>query len=216
MCPRAWNGGGVGDPSVAAMNAAELTEFVALTRGLTSPQWESASLCEGWSVGDVVIHVANHIHRSSINPIISTARAGFSPERAARIVLEQNRGRSQEDVIEWLDQPLETRSLVQLNEMMIHQQDVRRPLGLVRDIPPDRVTAALAFALSRKGNVAVAGARKRADGLRLVADDVAWSFGAGDEVHGPAEAILMAVNGRGSASRDLSGDGVSTLSSRCS
>ena len=99
--------------------------------------------------------------------------------------------------------------------MLIHQQDIRRPLGLARELGPDRLTAALDFALSRKGSVSVAGARKRADGLRLIAEDIDWSYGSGEEVRGPAEAIVMAVNGRTSAVSDLSGDGIDTLGARC-
>lgn len=43
---------------------------------------------------------------------------------------------------------------------------------------------------------------------------MAWSFGNGPEVHGTAEAILMAINGRRAAVPNLEGPGVQPLGSR--
>ena len=36
----------------------EQQDFAALLRGLTTEQWTAPSLCQGWSVRDVVIHIA--------------------------------------------------------------------------------------------------------------------------------------------------------------
>src|SRR6266550_4118824 len=74
----------------------------------------------------------------------------------------------------------------QLAELVIHQQDVRRPLGIHRTVPDERLLVVLDFALTRAGGGAtLASSRKRARGLRLVATDLAWSAGAGPEVRGP-------------------------------
>jgi uncharacterized protein (TIGR03083 family) len=93
---------------------------------------------------------------------------------------------------------------------MIHQQDIRRPLGLDRRIPPERLTAALAFARTAPP----VGARKRIAGLRLVATDVGWSAGDGPAVEGPGEAVLLAMAGRGAVLDELSGPGAATLRER--
>jgi uncharacterized protein (TIGR03083 family) len=104
---------------------------------------------------------------------------------------------------------------VNFGELIIHQQDIRRPLGLVRDVPPERVLPILDYCLTRVGStVLVPGVTKRAAGLRLVATDLAWSAGDGPEVHGTAEAILMGINGRRAALPDLDGPGVQLLASR--
>ena len=58
--------------------------------------------------------------------------------------------------------------------------------------------------------------RKRLAGLRLVATDQDWSWGAGDEVRGSSEAVAMAVAGRPVALDDLAGDGVQVLRGRLS
>ena len=51
---------------------------------------------------------------------------------------------------------------------------------------------------------------KDIEGLRLEATDMDWSWGDGDLVSGPAEAILMGLNRR-DVSADLTGDGVTKL-----
>lgn len=58
------------------------------------------------------------------------------------------------------------------------------------------------------------GSHKPARDLRFVATDLDWSGGLGREVHGPSEAILMAVNGRRDPIRDLTGPGVDVLVDR--
>lgn len=98
---------------------------------------------------------------------------------------------------------------------MIHDQDMRRALGLQRIVPGERVRAALDVVLTPKGSMNL-GSYQRAEGLRLRADDIDWSWGSGPEVVGSAEAILMALAGRSVALVELSGEGLSTLSARVS
>jgi uncharacterized protein (TIGR03083 family) len=104
---------------------------------------------------------------------------------------------------------------VQLCELLIHQQDVRRAVDRPRSIPAARASRVLDFTLNRVGSFAVNLARGRARGLRLVASDATpWARGEGPEVSGPLEALIMAVNGREVALRDLSGPGLPTLATR--
>ncbi|MCZ7535290.1 MAG: hypothetical protein M5T61_04660 [Acidimicrobiia bacterium] len=97
-----------------------------------------------------------------------------------------------------------------LADTLVHVQDIRRPLGLPREIPPERIRVALD---TEKGN-AIMGVKRRVDGLRLVATDIDWTHGEGPEVGGTGEAILMAILGRRIAIDDLTGDGVATFASR--
>jgi hypothetical protein len=117
-------------------------------------------------------------------------------------------------LIEWLASPGRSSS-VNLGEMMIHQQDVRRPLGLTRTFTQDRLALILNLSLTRSGSLSlVPVSRKASKDLRFVATDLNWSSGRGLEVDGPGEAILMAVNGRKGAVADLTGPGAGTLASR--
>ena len=125
--------------------------------------------------------------------------------------------RSSDCIIAWLAAPIRSRSRlnlqIQLDELMIHQQDARRPLGLSRMIDPERLRSVLDHLVTRVGSANVAtGARGRAHGLRLVTTDLAWTHGTGPEVRGPGEAILMAINGRTHAFAELDGPGLPALS----
>ncbi len=197
------------------MVADEQADFVALLQGLTPEQWEAPSLCRAWSVHDTVIHIAIHAHTTPVQRITQLARAGFSEDRQ----MEPEQTRSTEELIDWLASPATLAGrldiLTQLSELLIHQQDVRRPLGIPRSIPADRLSIVLDFGISRSALTStMAFSRRRSKGLHLVAPDIGWWAGSGPQVCGPGEGILMALNGRAGAVDDLTGDGAQLLADR--
>jgi uncharacterized protein (TIGR03083 family) len=197
------------------MVEAEQADFAALLRGLTPEQWEAPSLCRGWSVHDAVIHIAIHAHTTPVQRITQLARVGFSETR----MHEPDRTRPTDELVDWLASPAKLAGrfniLTQLSELVIHQQDVRRPLGIVRQIPAERLSVVLDFGIARSGLTStMAFSRRRSKGLRLIAPDIDWWAGTGPEVRGPGEAILMALNGRADAMQDLTGDGTRVLTPR--
>jgi uncharacterized protein (TIGR03083 family) len=99
-----------------------------------------------------------------------------------------------------------------VTEMIVHQQDIRRAIGVPRTYPADELRAAL-DQMAGMGNSLLPG-KKRSAGLHLKATDVDWEHGDGAAVSGPAEAILMAMAGRKEVLADLSGPGVDTLRER--
>jgi hypothetical protein len=93
---------------------------------------------------------------------------------------------------------------IALADGMVHQQDIRRALGIPRSIPPERLVVAVNFArIAPAIGLPVAG---RVRGLKLVATDMDWSAGRGPEVHGTGEALLMAIAGRRGITDELSGE----------
>jgi uncharacterized protein (TIGR03083 family) len=193
----------------------EHADFIALTRLLTADQWAEPSLCRGWTVRDVVVHTAWHIHRDRkalVGFLLKSAISGSAKAGANQIARDGDR--SNDSLVEWIASPGHC-DLVNLGEMMIHQQDVRRPLGLIREIPEDQLIRILDISLTRSGSLSlVAVSRKISQGLRLVATDIDWSSGQGEEVRGTGEAILMAISGRRSALDDLAGSGAEVLTNR--
>jgi uncharacterized protein (TIGR03083 family) len=187
----------------------------ALARALTPEQWDLPSLCDGWTVRDVVAHMARHIHPGGWRETVEV-----SGKRAAR--REREYARSAEGLIDALSSPapsstrgLEAMAVLNTCELVIHQQDVRRPIAIPRRYPDATLRACLDFVTSPLGNLGVADSlRRRGRGLRLVATDVDWSAGHGPEVAGPGEALLLALAGRAVAIEDLSGPGTPTLASR--
>ena len=79
--------------------------------------------------------------------------------------------------------------LVGLVDATIHHQDIRRPLGLPRQIPADRLARVLT-AVTTNPRLEV---WRRIRGVRLVATDLDWSHGKWPEVRGTGESLLMAM-----------------------
>jgi len=98
-----------------------------------------------------------------------------------------------------------------LSDVTIHRQDIRRPLGLSCDIDENVLSAVLDFLTTHKQAKNFFDTSKL-DGVQLVVTDIDWSFGSGDKIEGPAEAIMMTLTGRPAGS-DLTGDAVSKIES---
>jgi uncharacterized protein (TIGR03083 family) len=94
---------------------------------------------------------------------------------------------------------------------VIHQQDIRRPLGKARSIPEERLVAALEVMPTLGGFVK---SKKRMEGLTWTATDVDWTSGDGPDVSGPAEALLLLASGRPAPIDEVTGAGVATLKER--
>jgi uncharacterized protein (TIGR03083 family) len=203
----------------------ERHDLLRFFRSLTADQWETPSLCSGWRVRDVAAHLlvdeptqAGMVER--VLPIVVAQH--FSIDRVNALWVTQNRTRTTDSIIGSFEEDTSSgvgligRLLgpaVALRALVIHHQDMRRPLHLARVIPPERLLAVLDAIVTRKGSISI-GSRERAAGLNLRAIDVSWSHGSGPEVRGPAEAIIMALAGRGAALSDLDGQGTAILASR--
>lgn len=199
------------------MACEERREFADLLAQLSPEQWDHSSLCELWRVRDVVAHVVSYDELKPLAVARRMARAGFVPSRANAIGVAEYTPRSPEQLTELMHACIPPRGLtasfggmIALVDGMIHQQDIRRPLGIPRDISPQRLRAVLDYSLSVP---AVRGAR-RTRGVRLVATDMDWAHGSGPEVSGPAEALLMIMAGRRDALNQLCGPGKTILAQR--
>ncbi len=166
---------------------------------------------------DAVIHTAWHTHFRPLGYLKDAAQFGaFAGARFDTKQRARDGARSNESLIEWIGAPAVVNPN-NLGELLIHQQDARRPLGVPRAIATDRLAWALHYALSSKGGGVLGigcGSYQRGRDLHFVAADIGWSGGQGLEVRGPAEAILMAINGRADATGELEGPGVDVLRRR--
>lgn len=208
-----------------AMYAAERSDVYEFLISLSPSQWEHPSLCEGWRNRDVAVHLLVDEPLQKLGAPRALVKAlGFrlSVHRINQWWVESNSARPTSSIAAAFDGPWEPGRISQLigptigmRAMVIHHQDMRRPLGMFRVVPEERVVAALNVVLTPRGSVNL-GSFERGKGLHLQADDVEWSWGDGPLVTGSAEAILMSVAGRTSALAELSGDGVAELSRRLS
>ena len=99
-----------------------------------------------------------------------------------------------------------------LGEVVVHAQDIRRPLGLLGTPPVDAVTPVAHFFAQRDFTVA---GRSASNGLRLEATDGSFATGTGPLVSGTTLALTMAMAGRQAYCDDLAGPGVPELRARC-
>lgn len=93
-----------------------------------------------------------------------------------------------------------------LTDLLIHGLDIRRPLGIPRTIPDERLLIALDFLAGKPGSAFVP--KGRLDGVRLEATDVEWAAGSGPTVRGEAEDLVLAMTGRQEGVERLAGEGL--------
>jgi uncharacterized protein (TIGR03083 family) len=203
--------------TVIHLARAERADLLAFLADLTPQQWDAPTLCDGWRVRDVVAHMISYEGLPGRELFRRLTRGRFRLAGVNAVGVAEMRDAGPDELLALLEQRLEPNGLttgfgcrVALLDAMIHQQDIRRPLGAPRTIPPERLLPALSFARFAPP----IGAFWRARGLRLVATDLGWSDGRGPEVRGPAESLLMAIAGRRGVVEELTGPGQPTLAAR--
>lgn len=201
----------------AALATAEREDLADFLETLEPEQWERPSLCTEWTVREVVAHMVSYEGVRLREFVGMLRRAGFRFEEMNARRLAEFGARSPSELIAYLRthaRPTGPTAVgggrIALTDALIHHQDIRRALGLPRVVPTERLVPVLGFAFMARPLPA----RRNVRGLRLLAIDLDWSHGRGDEVTGPAEALLMAVSGRADALPELAGPGLATLESR--
>jgi len=196
---------------------AERGDLAELLSELRPADWDAPSLCTAWRVRDVVAHMLSYEELSRADLARRFVRGRFLVGRTNAVAMSDYAEYGPAQLLELAERSRTPRGLtagfggrIALVDGLIHQQDIRRPLGRPRDIPPERLRPALDFARTAP----TIGALWRVRGLRLVATDVDWSAGRGPEVRGAGEALLMVMAGRRGSTDELDGDGVRTLAGR--
>lgn len=184
---------------------------------LTDQQWSSESLCDGWSVHQVLGHLTATAKMTPPKFFTKLAGSGFRfNAMSAKDIARETAGTPADTLAEFRTQltaatrppgPVDA----MLGEVIVHGEDIRRPLGIKHTYPTEAVTRAADF--YRASNLLI-GAKRRIAGLRLQATDADWQAGEGPEVSGPVLSLLLAMTGRKAALDDLSGEGLATLRER--
>ncbi|USQ80292.1 maleylpyruvate isomerase family mycothiol-dependent enzyme [Ornithinimicrobium faecis] len=198
-------------PMVHAERAALLADL----ESLEDSQWQRDSLCAGWTVHDVAAHLVDTALTTRVGFMLGLARARFDFDRQNDRGVERHRGATPRQTLTRLRE-VATRTSTppgsldsRIVEEVVHGEDIRRPLGLVRAYPAAAVDRALLY--QTRTSAAMGGAKDRVAGLRLEATDHDLLHGDGALVRGTALDLLLAVSGRQSALADLTGPGVSRL-----
>jgi uncharacterized protein (TIGR03083 family) len=184
---------------------------------LSSEQWAVPSWCEGWTVHHTAGHILSAAEQTPPNFYKELIGAGF------RFNVFTDRGAKRlgalapDDLVRRLRARTSTTNrppapvMAMLGEIVVHGEDIRRPLGLEHAYAEP---ALVAVADNYKKSNLLIGSKRRIAGLRLRATDSEWTHGEGPEVSGPLVALILAMAGRTGALGSLTGDGVSLLGSR--
>jgi uncharacterized protein (TIGR03083 family) len=185
--------------------------------GLDSDQWATPGWCAGWSVHDTAGHVVAAAEQTPVNFYKEMISAGFKFNVFADRAAKRLGSIDPDELVRRLRARTTTTNhppapvMAMLGEIVVHGEDIRRPLGLKHQSPEE---ALVAVADSWKNSNLLIGAKRRIAGLRLRANDVDWTHGDGPEVAGPMISLVLAMTGRKQAHADLTGEGLTTLGSR--
>jgi uncharacterized protein (TIGR03083 family) len=201
--------------SLMDMAFEERSDLAAFLQTLTPDEWDAASLCDKWTVKDVVAHVVSYEELNFIGLVKRFAKGWVV--RANEVGVKEFSSMSPDDLMDFLRRHPRPQGLtagfggmIALVDGTVHHQDIRRALGHPRTVPVDRLERILPLV---PGNPRL-GAGRRIRGLRLQATDVDWQHGSGPEVKGTGEALLMAMTGRQAALKELTGPGQATMAQR--
>ena len=165
---------------------------------LTPEQWETPSLCRGWTVRQVAAHITHsttnwgkltlELLRSGIRFNALTLRMARDDQRKPEEITAAMRA-----MVGVRRHPPGTAVADPLMDVLVHGQDIVRPLGIERTMPiPAAVVAAeRVWTMGFPFN-----ARKRFPNVTFTATDADFSVGDGEVMRRPIQDILMTLSGR--------------------
>ena len=205
------------DVDTMALARAERADLADLLVTLEPEQWDAPSLCTEWRVRDVVAHVFSYDTLSTVALVRRFLAGRLDGDRVNALGVAAFADDSTDELLALVKDHLQPHGLtagfggrIALTDGLIHHQDIRRALALPREVPPERVRAALQFAPIAPP----IRARKRIRGLSFVATDLDLLKGNRTSRRRSREALLMATAGRPAALLELSKPGVQALTAR--
>ena len=200
-----------------ALAHAERSALLEDLADLDTEQWRHSTLCGEWTVEEVVAHLVAAASLNQRQWLLSMLGARLRPDVHNERRLVEHRGSTPAETLGRFRGIVDSTTApsghtpAYLGEVVVHAQDIRRPLGLDRTPSVDALTPVAEFFARRDFTVT---SRTRADGLQLRADDGAFATGTGPVVTGSTLALVMSMAGRAAYLDELDGPGVPTLRSR--
>ena len=176
--------------------------------------WDTPSLCDGWTVRDVLAHMTATTLLNGPKFFAKMAGSGFSLKRLQAKDISAQRGSSPADTLARFKAQIDSTGRPPgpidtiLGETIVHAEDIRRPLGIKHEYPQGALVRVANFFA---GSNLIIGTKRRIASVTLQATDGDWRHGDGPAVEGPMLDILMAMTGRKVALDALTGAGVATL-----
>lgn len=185
-----------------------------LLPSFTAEQWNTPSLCEGWSVRDVVAHQIDSYERELFPFVSGLIQTKGNMDKLNQEALEHIRDTPDDALIARYRIAVDRRTkppvptVFVLAEALVHNQDIMRPLKIDRQVPLHSVLD-VANLYRRIGY-----ARKwrhNCPNVKLVASDTSWEYGEGEVATAPLLSIVMMLAGRSEFTKDFTGPGAERL-----
>ena len=205
------------DDRLWALMRAERAALADDLSALSAEQWRHATLCGQWDVEQVVAHLTAAASLNQWQWLRSIVGARFRPDVHNQRRLAEQRGKTPAETLDRFRAVIGSTTApsghtpAYLGEVLVHAQDIRWPLGILRSPSVNALTPVANFFARR--NFAVA-SRTNAAGLQLRADDGPFAIGSGPLVTGSTLALVMSMAGRAPYLEQLDGPGVPMLRSR--
>lgn len=196
---------------------AERSHLAEVLSTLPTEGWGAATLCEAWSVRDVVAHLTAAASTPTLpwlgNMLITRLDTDLHNQR----LLVRHRGMGDAETLARFEEAVAARTapfgVVEgaLGEIVVHGQDIAIPLGL--PVTPSRASIRAVAEFFARKDFAV-DSRTLVRGLRLEASDDDLRIGDGPPLRGEMLPLVMAVAGRPVALDALEGEGAAVLRQR--
>jgi len=176
-------------------------EVADLLEQLTDVEWEHESLCAGWRVRDVAGHVALVPTITTWELVRAAPRGGFNPNRINTVLAKRYGELPPQTIVARIREHAGDRTTAKalntrdsLFDVIVHSQDIARPLGRRVDVRPGYTRRGLDRVWEMGWPFK---ARQRYADARLRATDTDWARGeSGRLIEGPALELLLLLTGR--------------------
>jgi uncharacterized protein (TIGR03083 family) len=196
---------------------AERAALAADLAELTEERWATRSLCDLFTVREVLAHLTAGASLNPVRWMAGVIRCRFDFDRQVAMRLAEHMGATPAETLARFRRVITSTTkapvpiVAMLGETIVHGEDIRRPLGIEHDYP---VTTLTTVAVYYQGSDLPVNSRGRVRGLRLTATDGPFTAGAGPLVSGTTLALVMAMAGRAPYCDELDGDGAAILRER--
>lgn len=197
----------------------ERARILTMLDTLTTEQWHSPTLCDSWTVEHVTAHLTAAARTGTWAWMRSIVAARFNTDRHNARRLTPYLGPTPHDTLEAYRASLSatiapTKDYAAwLGEVIVHGQDMARPLGISLTPDTEAVREVAQFYIRKDFAV---NSHTLAKGLSFQATDTTFASGEGPTIHGPLLDIVMTLAGRPVPPGVLDGDGIAILNERVS
>ncbi|MGV9450310.1 maleylpyruvate isomerase family mycothiol-dependent enzyme [Streptomyces sp. NPDC003635] len=179
---------------------AERAGLADLLEGLTPAEWETRTACGDWRVRDVAAHLTLAPRFSYGDLVRDWVRARGNMDRLIHDTAVREADRPVAEIVSNLRGVVGSRRLAPtttprepLLDILVHGQDIALALGRTRAMPPPAARDAADRVWTMRFPLRPWPLPK----ARLVATDIEWTRGEGEELRAPIAVLLMRLTGRG-------------------